>query len=141
MERTHQYDDILHLPHHVSETRPHMALIDRAAQFSPFAALTGYDDAIEETARWTDEKRELTEEGQRFIGAQLHILQEQRRSEPEIMVTYFVPDGKKAGGAYRTVRDSVQRVDPLEGVLELQSGAVIPFDDIFSIDPPPEDGA
>ena len=141
MERTHQYDDILHLPHHVSETRPHMQLSDRAAQFSPFAALTGYDDAIDETARWTDEKRELTEERQRFIGAQLHILQEQRRSEPEIMVTYFVPDEKKAGGAYRTLRGRVRRADPITGVLELQDGTEIPFDDIFSIDPPPEDGA
>ena len=140
MERTHQYDDILHLPHHVSETRPHMALIDRAAQFSPFAALTGYDDAIDETARRTDAKRELTEERQKYIGAQLRALQDFQRSEPEIEVTWFVPDAKKAGGAYRTVRDSVRRVDPIAGVLELQGGAMIPFDDIFSIDQPPEEG-
>ena len=140
MERTHQYDDILHLPHHVSETRPHMPLIDRAAQFSPFAALTGYDDAIDETARRTDEKRELTEERQKFIGAQLRALQDFQHSAPEVEVTFFVPDAKKAGGAYRTLRDSVRRVDPVGGVLELAGGAMIPFDDILSIDEPPEEG-
>ena len=140
MKRTHQYDDILHLPHHVSATRPPMPLADRAAQFSPFAALTGYGDAIGETARQTDEKRELTEERQKAIGAQLRGLQEQGRAAPEVSVTYFVPDKKKSGGAYRTARGRVKRIDVASGIMELRDGIKIPFDDIFSIESSPEDG-
>ena len=139
MERTHQYDDILHLPHHVSGTRPQMPLADRAAQFSPFAALTGYGDAIDETARRTDEKRELSEERQMQIGAQLRELREREKTAPEVTVTWFVPDKKKSGGAYRTARGNVKKVDVCTGTLELRDGTRIPFDDIFSIEVPPEE--
>ncbi len=129
-----QYDDILLLPHHVSEKHPPMSMIDRAAQFSPFAALTGYDAAIDETARWTDARRELTEEQQQRIGALLHTLKNREKDLPKVMVTYFVQDKKKPGGSYQTVRGQLKKIDEHAGVLTLRDGMSIPFDDILSLE-------
>ena len=98
MQITNRYDDIISLPHHQSKTRPHMPLIDRAAQFSPFAALTGYDDAVKETARQTERKAELSEEMQACLQEKLQILQAQIPTKPEAILTYFEADEKKAGG-------------------------------------------
>ena len=132
--QTHPYDDILHLPHHVSEKHPQMSMIDRAAQFSPFAALTGYEDAIDETARWTDAKRELTEEEQQIISGKLHALKAHEKEAPEVEMTYFVQDRKKAGGSYKTIRGRIKRIDELEGRIELQNGSAVMFDDLLGID-------
>lgn len=134
MEISHEYDDIINLPHHVSAERPHMPMIDRAAQFKPFAALTGYDAAIVETARLTDAKRELTEEQKEAIGIQLRALRDRLKTDPQVSVTWFVPDSRKAGGAYKTVSGEAWRVDEMRGVLEMCSGAVIAFDDIISLE-------
>ena len=134
MEIFHEYDDIINLPHHVSAERPHMPMIDRAAQFKPFAALTGYDAAIVETARLTDAKRELTEEQKEAIGIQLRALRDRLKTDPQVSVTWFVPDSRKAGGAYKTVSGAARRVDEMRGVLEMRSGAVIAFDDIISLE-------
>ena len=108
MEISHQYDDIIDLPHHVSERHPQMPMIDRAAQFSPFAALTGYDAAIVETARLTDEKRELSEEQKQEINRQLNALQARIKTDPTVTVVYFEADSRKAGGAYRAVTGSAK---------------------------------
>ena len=134
MEITHEYDDIINLPHHVSEVHPHMPMLSRAAQFAPFAALTGYDAAIAETARLTDTKRELSEEQQEAIGRQLHALQARLKSDPQLRVTYFVPDSRKAGGAYKTVAGAAKKVDETRGVLEMRSGITIPFDAIIRLE-------
>lgn len=134
MERSHLYDDILSLPHHVSETHPRMPMLSRAAQFSPFAALTGYDAAIEETARLTDERRELTEEEQHRISERLRQLQKQIRQRPPVKLRYFRPDDRKAGGAYLSISGSVRKVDEYAGVLELEDGLRIPFSDILSLE-------
>ena len=134
MEISHEYDDILHLPHHVSTERPHMPMLDRAAQFSPFAALTGYDEAIVETARLTDAKRELSEEQKDMIGRQLLALQERLKTDPQVTVTYFVPDSRKAGGAYKTISGAAKRLDKARGVLEMRSGITIPFDDMINLE-------
>ena len=134
MEISHQYDDIIHLPHHVSEKHPQMPMIDRAAQFSPFAALTGYDAAIDETARPTDQKRELSEEEKQIIGTALHALQRRIKTDPAVTVTYFRPDERKAGGAYKTVTGSAKKVDEYHSVLLLTNGTVIPFDSIMSLE-------
>lgn len=134
MEISHEYDDIINLPHHVSADRPHMPMIDRAAQFSPFAALTGYDAAIVETARLTDTKRELSEEQKEVISKQLHSLQSRLEADSGVTVTYFVPDSRKAGGAYRTITSPVKKVDEYVGVLEMSNGITIPFDDILSLE-------
>lgn len=134
MDITHEYDDIIDLPHHVSADRPHMPMIDRAAQFSPFAALTGYDAAIVETARLTDAKKELSEEQKEALGRALHALQARLKADPEVRVTYFVPDGRKSGGAYKTVSGRAKKVDEYRGVLELHGGPTIPFDDILRLE-------
>ena len=119
MQITNRYDDIISLPHHQSKTRPHMPLIDRAAQFSPFAALTGYDDAVKETARQTERKAELSEEMQACLQEKLQILQAQIPTKPEAILTYFEADEKKAGGTYRTVRGEIKRIDEDRRVIVL----------------------
>ena len=136
MKTSHQYDDIIDLPHHVSSRHPQMPMIDRAAQFSPFAALTGYDDAITETARLTEEKRELSEEQKHTISKQLHALQQRikDRSNPAVTIVHFQPDDCKAGGAYETAAGFVKKVDEYAGVLTLTDGTVISFDNILSIE-------
>ena len=133
MEISHEYDDILNLPHHVSADRPHMPMIDRAAQFSPFAALTGYDAAIVETARLTDTKRELSEEQKSIISRQLRELQARLKTDPSVTVTYYIQDERKAGGAYRAISGTAKKVDEYLGVLEMSNGITIPFDDILRI--------
>lgn len=134
MEISHEYDNIIHLPHHVSAERPHMPMIDRAAQFVPFAALTGYDAAIAETARLTDTKRELSEEQKGAIGKQLLSLQARLKTAPQVSVTYFVPDSRKAGGAYKTISGEAKKVDETLGILEMRNGTAIPFDDIIHLE-------
>ena len=134
MEESHLYDDIIDLPHHVSDRHPQMPLPDRAAQFSPFAALTGYDAAITETARLTDRKRELSEERKHEIDAQLNALRERLGTDPTVTVVFFEADARKAGGRYRTVTGTVKRIDPLTGMLELTDGTIVPFGDITDLE-------
>lgn len=129
-----QYDDIINLPHHISATRPQMSMIDRAAQFSPFAALTGYDAAIKETGRLTDEKIELDEDTKAALDMKQAYLLEIIDDQPEITVTYFLPDTKKSGGAYVTVTGNLKRFDEYERLLILTNGKKIPMDDIADIE-------
>lgn len=128
------YDDIMNLPHHVSATRPHMSAIDRAAQFSPFAALTGYGDAIKETARLTGERVELDEYMKDVLSVRLQIIADQLKEHPEIAITYFQPDEKKNGGAYVTVIGRVKKIDEYERVVVMIDGTRVPIDEIASID-------
>jgi len=125
-----KYDDMLHLPHHVSPTRLPMSMKDRAAQFSPFAALTGYDDTILETARRTEERITLDENALNILDLKYQIISEHLQERPEVVFTYFVPDEKKDGGAYVEVTGTVKRVDALERVILLNSGTKIPMDEI-----------
>ncbi len=129
-----RYDDIIDLPHHVSEKHPHMPMLDRAAQFSPFAALTGYDAAIVETARLTDQKRELTEEQKQVISKGLHELQKRIKNDPLVTVTFFKQDDRESGGAYRTVTGNAKTVDAYLDMLLLTDGTAIPFDSILSLE-------
>ena len=128
------YGDIIHLPHHVSKTRPQMSMEDRAAQFSPFAALTGYDEAILETGRLTEEKLELGEEAQAILDRKQRYLAEIIDTKPAVTVTYFVPDEKKSGGAYATVTGFLKRIDEYERELVLTDGRRIPLDTIFDVE-------
>ena len=112
------YEDIIHLPHHVSERHPRMSMMDRAAQFSPFAALTGYDAAIKETARLTDRINRLLEELQNY---------------PPVEITYFIPDDYKEGGRYHTLQGQIKRIDDVEHMLRLCDGTCIYFEDILDI--------
>lgn len=129
-----QYDDIINLPHHVSKTRPQMSEIERAAQFSPFAALTGYDAAIQETGRLTDERIDFGEETKVMLDMKQQYLNDIIADQPEITITYFVPDEKKAGGAYVTVTGNLKRIDEYERHLLLTSGEKIPMDEIADIE-------
>lgn len=124
-----KYEDIIHLPHPVSETHPRMSMADRAAQFSPFAALTGYDAAVRETARLTDSRMELDESAKGILDRKMQELQ---RGQP-VTVTYFKPDRHKAGGAYLTVTAPFLRLDPIERRLVLEDLSV-PVTDIYSIE-------
>lgn len=128
------YDDIINLPHHVSSTRPQMSMLDRAAQFSPFAALTGYDAAIKETGRLTDEKIELDEDTKAALDMKQAYLIEMIDEQPEITIIYFLPDARKAGGAYVTVTGNLKRFDEYERLLILTNGKKIPMDDIADIE-------
>lgn len=129
-----QYNDIIHLPHHVSTSRPQMPMSDRAAQFSPFAALTGYDAAIKETGRLTDTKIELGDEGLNDLNAKFQFLVEHLKDEPEVSITYFKADERKAGGAYLEAIGIVKKLDDFERLITMQDGTKIPMDDILSID-------
>ncbi len=128
------YDDIIHLPRHVSSTHPHMSVIDRAAQFSPFAALTGYNAAIKETERQTDERVELDEYVKDSLKNRLQIIVDKIKEHPPIAVTYFQPDEKKDGGSYVTVAGRVKKIDLYTRILVMMDGKIIPIDDIIGID-------
>ena len=124
------YDDIIHLPHHVSQNHPQMPMLDRAAQFAPFAALTGYEAAVEETARLTSERRELSSQETEELNRRLAALIVHLPDRPEATVEYFVPDDRKAGGAYVTVTGRVRHISVPERTLVMEDGTVIPIDDV-----------
>ncbi|MBQ7982487.1 MAG: hypothetical protein IJ302_02880, partial [Clostridia bacterium] len=117
-----------------SRTRPPMPMSDRAAQFSPFSALTGYDDAITETARLTDEKTDLNEEVLTVLNRKYQILAEHLDEQPEITVTYFKPDERKAGGAYAVIEGVVKRLDPVEHTIVMRNEVRIPMEGVVSLD-------
>ncbi len=133
-ENNHKYDDIIGLPHHVSATRPRMSMIDRAAQFSPFQALTGYGAAIQETGRLTDRKIELSEDERILLDMKQQILLDNIRECPDVSITYFIPDERKAGGSYVTVTGNVKKIDDYQRLLILTDRAQIPLDEIVDIE-------
>jgi len=128
------YEDILHLPRPVYLARPRMSLHDRAAQFAPFAALTGYDAVIEETGRLTEGRVELSEDGRAELDTALHRLAEQLSRQPAVTVQYFLPDERKAGGAYITVTGHARSIDVHRQCLLLSDGTHIPLGDIRRLD-------
>ncbi len=131
---TNPYEDILYLPRPVSQTRARMSLLGRAAQFSPFAALTGFDGAVAETARLTREKICLDVDAWTELNRKLLWLRDTLEDMPKITVTYFVPDQRKEGGAYVTAEGRVQRMDTVEKWLVLEDGKKIPFGDILNVE-------
>ena len=128
-----KYDDIINLPHPVSKKHPQMPLLDRAAQFAPFAALTGYGEAVTETARLTDSKIELDEGEIERINAKINYLIDNLKNTPAVEITYFVPDKKKKGGKYLTIQGTVKKIDDFENVIIMTDKTIIPFDDILNI--------
>ncbi len=126
------YDDIINLPHHVSKTHPHMSMIDRAAQFSPFAALTGHGAAIDETARLTDKKIELDESRKDAINEKLRDIS-LLGDTAAVEVTCFVPDRRKDGGTYVAVEGRVKKIDTVSCEIIMTDGKVIPVENIYDI--------
>ena len=129
-----KYNEIMGLPHHVSKTRPQMPMSDRAAQFAPFAALTGYDAAIKETGRLTDERIELDVEALSALDMKYQLLMEANDEAPEVTITYCQPDERKAGGKYVSAVGAVKKIDDFERRITMQDGAKIPMDDVLSIE-------
>ena len=129
-----KYNEIMGLPHHVSKTRPQMPMSDRAAQFTPFAALTGYDAAIKETGRLTDERIELDEEALTALDMKYQLLMDALDDEPEVTITYFQPDERKAGGKFVSAVGAVKKIDDFERRITMRDGTRIPMDDVLSID-------
>ena len=127
---SHKYDDIINLPHHVSKKHPQMSLHDRAAQFSPFAALTGHKAAINETARLTDEKQILSEDVIAKLNEQLNLIKENIGTNQTVTITYFVPDDKKSGGAYISQTGVVKKIDEYNHTVILTDKTVIPIEQI-----------
>lgn len=128
------YDDIIDLPHHVSPTHRQMPMIDRAAQFSPFAALSGYDAAVKETARLTDARAELDESAKVILNEKLQMIAEcLKKGEAEADITYFKPDPRKSGGVYLTVCGTVRRIDAHRHTVIMMDGTAIPIEEIFEI--------
>ncbi len=127
------YDDIIDLPHHVSKKHPPMSPLNRAAQFSPFAALTGHGDAVRETERLTDPFVELDEDRKEQLNRRLRLIREHPDQNPECEITYFRPDEKKEGGAYVTLRGRIEKIDEYRRQILFTDGQVLPIDQIFSI--------
>lgn len=129
-----KYDDILYLSHPVSKKHPPMSLHDRAAQFSPFAALTGHSAAIDETARLTERKIELNEEKKAELDRKWQYLRENISRHPFVKITYFIPDERKEGGLYTTVEGCLKKVDSYKGNLVLEDGTEIYFNHIYEME-------
>ncbi len=129
-----KYDDIIDLPHHVSPVHKQMPLRDRAAQFAPFAALTGYDDAISETARRTESKPELSEDEQDRLNRQFLWLKDNADEKNNITITFFRHDEKKAGGKCIVISGTVREIDEYEGTVVMSDKRMIPISDIIKID-------
>ena len=130
---TGPYDDILHLPHPTSKKHPRMSIAARAAQFAPFAALTGYGDAIKETARLTDQQLELDENEKARLNEKLLLLRQHLKELPLVTITFFVPDTKKAGGSYQTITGSVKKLQGYERRLIMTDGTIIHIDSIIEL--------
>lgn len=129
-----QYYDIIHLPHHVSSTHPQMPLSNRAAQFIPFQALSGYDAAVREAARLTDRKVELDENAKALLDEKLRILQEALSEQPEVTITYFLPDHQKSGGQYVSVTGTAKKIDRNSHAVVMTDGVHIPVWDILDME-------
>ncbi len=133
MKYTGEYNDIINLPHHVSKKHPQMSLYARSSQFAPFAALTGYEEAVKETARETSERIDLDEELKNILDSKILLLSEKIKSKPEISFTYFVPDAKKNGGTYINVTGIVRKIDTYSQTIYLADNTEIPVGDIIDI--------
>lgn len=131
---TGKYDAILHLPHHVSKKHPPMPMADRAAQFAPFTALTGYDAAIRENARLTQERIAPAEAELAALDRRFRLLQEHLEEQPEVRLTRFRPDERKSGGVYETVSGIVKQIDLIARRIRLLDGTDIPMDDVLTLD-------
>ena len=128
-----RYDDIINLPHHISPTRQRMSMHDRAAQFAPFAALVGYDEAVAETARLTELRPELDEQEQRAINERLAYIAEHIDEHPEVRIKYFVPDEHKSGGAIVEVFGKTYRISNTDATIVMTDGCKIRLSDIIDL--------
>ena len=130
---TDNYDDIINLPHHVLTRHPQMSMMNRAAQFAPFAALTGHSAAIEETARLTESQQELADEDSEILNQKMAYLREAINEHPTISITYFEPDKRKSGGRYMSIEGQLQNIDDYNQTIVLKNGETIPLKSVLDI--------
>ena len=123
------YEDIVNMPHHVSKKYPQPTM----ARFAPFAAITGYEEMVLEEARVTDDRIEMDESSKAALNEKLNMILEFIDEQPEVKITYFEPDKKKAGGAYVTVTGTVKRIDEYEHLVIMTDGKKINIDDIYNL--------
>lgn len=128
-----EYDDLIYLPHPVSRKHPPMSAMDRAAQFSPFSALTGYEAVLREAGRLTDSRAELSEYSRDILDQKQKILLDAAPTYPEITITYFIPDRRKQGGAYGTLKGNLKKIDLARRVIILLDGTEVSLDDVADI--------
>ena len=128
-----KYDDIINMPRHISKTRPQMSWYNRSARVAPFAALTGYEERVKETARLTDTKIEIDDGLRNILNMKLNIISEHLKEKPEITITYFIKDNKKSGGKYSTLKCIIRRIDLVNQDIILYDRSVIKLDDIINI--------
>lgn len=128
------YEDIVDLPHHISKKHPQPTMADRAARFAPFAAITGYEEMVLEEARVTDERIEMDESSKAALNEKLNMILEFLDEQPEVSITYFEPDKRKAGGAYVTITGTVKRIDEYERIVLMTDEKIIKIDEIYAIE-------
>ena len=128
------YEDIVNLPPHISKKHPQPTMLERAARFAPFAAITGYEEMVLEEARVTEERIELDEGTLAMLNEKLNIIHDSLDSEPVIQITYFEPDKKKSGGAYISVTGTVKRIDEYERIVIMSDGKKLRIDEIFGLE-------
>lgn len=129
----HEYDDIINKQHHKSKKHPPMSLYARSAQFAPFAALTGYEEAVKETARETTERIEIDDEMKSILDGKIQMLIEQMKKQPEVSITYFLYDLKKEGGTYITVSGIIKKIDTYNQYIYLVDNTIIPINEVIDI--------
>jgi hypothetical protein len=127
------YEDVITLPHYEPKNHKRMGISNRASQFAPFAALTGYEDQIKETARLTDKKIEIDETSKNILNNKLQIINNKIKEKPEVSITYFIYDKKKSGGAYTTITGNVKKIDSIEKFIIINENTKIFMKDILSI--------
>ena len=134
MAENFPYEDIVNLPPHISKKHPQPSMMDRAARFAPFAAITGYEEMVLEEARVTEERIDLDEGTLSLLNEKLNMIQEFLDEEPEATITYFEPDKKKSGGAYVSIAGVVKRIDEYEHLVILTDGNKIRIEDIYALE-------
>ena len=128
------YEDIVNLPRHISKVHPQATMADRAARFSPFAAISGYEDMVKEAARVTEERIDITDATKELLNEKLNMIIEFLDEEPEVAITYFEPDKKKDGGAYISITGTVKRIDEYERIVLMRDDKKIRIDEIYAIE-------
>ena len=128
------YEDIVNLPRHISKVHPQATMADRAARFSPFAAISGYEDMVKEAARVTEERIDITDATKELLNEKLNMIIEFLDEEPEVTITYFEPDKKKDGGAYISIIGTVKRIDEYERIVLTSDDKKIRIDEIYAIE-------
>ncbi len=132
-ESIEKYLDIINMPHHVSRKHPQMSRYERAAQFAPFAALTGYEDIIKEEGRLTDNRIEINEEAKHILDMKMNVLMNSINNIPLVSITYFVPDERKSGGEYITIDENVKKIDILKQQIITEKGTMVPVEEIVDM--------